>query len=588
MHARLRRMNGPRPQECPSDDGEVVFVGCVHGEGQRFPHARKDCRVHRFNIFNDQKNEEHCPMCCCYVCGVPADQCPSWEEHCHIEDDESGKHIRLCFQNPFYRRMVSMAVKRDATSVTLPVKEDELDIYRRRSLAVYKVERGFRLYKAGERKHSGTSNEHWYHDFKSVRVFFKEQVEATDVNCKDDKDMFLKCILLDALTETVLRRTWRGPEHFPVSVRWDRNARIGYSGLCNALMSNWLLMRCVLGNSMAFLLHERFNFYGEIAKEKDIFANSSKDLVGLMQPKVSLAGCLSAMHFVKVTLGRWDHYVKSVRTHDEIDVLGRISKENGLLYECLLQVLDSKLPDRSFMRKMSYLRCVANFRQQKTIEAWDAFFLGDHFAVDLREAKVDAILKIFFFRESCNRFTYMVGRTADAMLKALTKRFELVVHVLGQVLDMAAGQSLRPGAHFHLMQTANSCARAMQCVLMFLTEQLRDKVSYSIASVRRSFLCVCAAVRAFMLTLHRFPVHSYALAFFDEQKPILLEYLERLEGWTREDDDDSLFTVIKSRLIAIYDDEACGPYRLCLSELSGGDAFRLSKRTRRLRRRLKA
>ena len=527
-------------------------------------------------------------MCCCYVCGVPVDQCPSWEEHCHIEDDESGKHIRLCFQNPFYRRMVSMAVKRDATSVTLPVKEDELDIYRRRSLAVYKVERGFRLYKAGERKHSGTSNEHWYHDFKSVRVFFKEQLEATDVNCKDDKDRFLKCILLDALTETVLRRTWRGPEHFPVSVRWDRNARLGYAGLCNALMSNWLLMRCVLDNSMAVLLHERFQFYGEIAKEKEIFANSSKDLVGLMQPKVSPEGCRSAMHFVKVTLGRWDHYVKSVRTHDEIDVLGRISKENGLLYECLLQVLDSKLPDRSFTRKMSYLRCLANFRQQKTIEAWDAFFLGDHFAVDLREAKVDAMLKIFFFRESCNRFTYMVGRTADAMLKALTKRFELVVHVLGQVLDMAAGQSLRPGAHFHLMQTANSCARAMRCVLMFLTEQLRDKVSYSIATVRRSFLRVCAAVRAFMRTLHRFPVHSYALAFFDEQKPILLEYLERLEGWTREDDDDSLFTVIKSRLIAIYDDEACGPYRLCLSDLSSGDVFRVSTRTRRLRRRLKA
>lgn len=531
-------------------------------------------------------------MCCCYVCGVPVDQCPSWEEHCHIEDDESGKHIRLCFQNPFYRRMVSMAVKRDATSVTLPVKEDELDIYRRRSLAVYKVERGFRLYKAGERKHSGTSNEHWYHDFKSVRVFFKEQVEATDVNCKDDKDRFLKSILLDALTETVLRRTWRGPEHFPVSVRWDRNARLGYAGLCNALMSNWLLMRCVLcrppDNSMAVLLHERFQFYGEIAKEKEIFANSSKDLVGLMQPKVSEAGCLSAMHFVKVTLGRWDHYVKSARTHDEIEVLGRISKENGLLYQCLLQVLDTKLPDRSFMRKMSYLRCLANFRQQKTIEAWDAFFLGDHFAVDLREAKVEAMLKIFFFRESCNRFTYMVGRTADAMLKALTKRFELVVHVLGQVLDMAAGQSLRPGAHVHLMQTANSCARAMRCVLMFLTEQLRDKVSYSIATVRRSFLRVCAAVRAFMLTLHRFPVQSYALAFFDEQKPILLEYLERLEGWTREDDDDSFFTAIKSRLIAIYDDEACGPYRLCLSELSSGDAFRVSTRTRRLRRRLKA
>ena len=91
-----------------------------------------------------------------------------------------------------------------------------------------------------------------------------------------------------------------------------------------------------------------------------------------------------------------------------------------------------------------------------------------------------------------------------------------------------------------------------------------------------------------MLTLHRFPVHSYALAFFDEQKPILLEYLDGLEGWTREDDDDSFFTVIKSRLIAIYDDEACGPYRLCLSELSSGDAFRVSTRTRRLRRRLKA
>ena len=52
-------------------------------------HLRQDCVVHPFCNDDDAIAKQFCPNCLCYVCQVPARECPQWAaEHCHaIQSD---------------------------------------------------------------------------------------------------------------------------------------------------------------------------------------------------------------------------------------------------------------------------------------------------------------------------------------------------------------------------------------------------------------------------------------------------------------------------------------------------------------------
>lgn len=255
--ARLVRLRGPRassddkegssttssslvsrPDNLPDfvEDSDVTFLRTVN-ETQLYPHARNNCLEHRFEYDRkDSCNEEHCSKCFCYVCDKPVAECSQWKEHCHVTGQSaSGKHLRLCKKNALYCQLTRLVIGREP-STGLPVENDELALYKMRTSVVTRLDRGYRIYKAGT-----LVNGRLNHTMSVMVGWFHSIVKKTDLDMVD-AHLYEKMIMLDAVTETVLRLDCTPTDNSSPDAIWDPTASATYSRMLCSLGTRWINM----------------------------------------------------------------------------------------------------------------------------------------------------------------------------------------------------------------------------------------------------------------------------------------------------------------------------------------------------------
>ncbi|XP_035692731.1 uncharacterized protein LOC118427203 [Branchiostoma floridae] len=72
----------------------------------KYPHAREDCRVHKFRAVPSQlycyggnfkqENKTFCDSCYCYVCDIPAKECQEWtqSDHCNAHSKDTSWKLK--------------------------------------------------------------------------------------------------------------------------------------------------------------------------------------------------------------------------------------------------------------------------------------------------------------------------------------------------------------------------------------------------------------------------------------------------------------------------------------------------------------
>ena len=79
-------------------DGDVEVVGTMNA--QNLPHMRPHCTRYPYQemgredygdvgVGDAAANQRYCPLCYCYVCDVPVDECPEWAYHCQATDQSN-------------------------------------------------------------------------------------------------------------------------------------------------------------------------------------------------------------------------------------------------------------------------------------------------------------------------------------------------------------------------------------------------------------------------------------------------------------------------------------------------------------------
>lgn len=564
------------------EDDDITII--EESNEPQLPHARKDCRRHRFcSSVNATANSNvpHCDTCFCYACDIPAKDCKTWQEHCNVIDDVSGKHLRLCNKNKFYSTLVGLILKSPPSTI-LPVREEEKELYNMRSKVVSKVERGFRLYEAGQPMENAAASSvqgGWQHKFSFASTYFQREFFKTRASSVHDKDLCKKLILLDALTETVVKRTYRKPEHSSGAV-WDSAAGRIYDRMCLSVGSRWItfaFMATFAQPEIVDQFHERFEAFAAMAKERYNFDRGFKvvrdmfkdDGNNFMQPSSIL---------LKSVQRRWVHHASALEdTHQNRLKLEEVMlKDNILLKGCLAMLEKKKFPSEetvTFQKQLKWLKVVQNMSLHTLREYVMSLGLADDVVIEFFEQ----ILKY-----SMKRYGYLLK--GPSMMKGMMlDRLNLIEYILSsseRVLRLQLSHCRNESKMQKHVALFKMIFKAIRKLLEFIGSGLDTEEKVSAQSVR-----VTGALQEVFCVAGRFPYPVFAISQMKDLEPAIHFYYETVNQKLQSEE---FFRPLQTSLRALYDDPKCLMFRDIFTSFKdhGGDIFRLSQFTRRLRRRL--
>ena len=565
-----------------SDDDDITII---ESNEPQMPHARKDCLRHRFcPLVNATatSNVPHCDTCFCYVCDIPAKDCRTWQEHCNVIDDVSGKHLRLCNKNKFYSTLVGLVLKSPPSTV-LPVREEEEELYNMRSKVVSKVDRGFRVYEAGQPMENtavaSSVEGGWQHKFGLASTYFQRVFFRTRASSVHDKDLCGKLILLDALTETVVKRTYRKPEHSSGAV-WDSNAGRIYDRMCLSVGSRWItfaFMATYAQPEIVDQFHERFEAFAAMAKERynfDRAFNVVREMFkyggsNFIQPSSPL---------LKSVQRRWVlHATTFEDNHQSREKLEEVMLKDKILLKGCHTLLENK-----------------NFSSEETVAFkkqlnW-VTFVQNMSVANFREFDLDLIIvSEHVLKHSMKRYGYFVN--GPSMMKGMMlDRLSLVGYLfcrLEEVLKQTLYRTPECGNCAKCKTTMTKTValfklffKTIAKLLEFIGSGLDTEENISTQAVR-----VTGALQEVLRVAGRFPYPVFATSQMKDLTPAIHFYYETVNGKLQTDD---FFRPLQTSLRALYDDPNCLAFRDIFTSFKdhGGDIFRLTIFTRRLRRRL--
>lgn len=576
------------------DDDDITIIEELNEP--QLPHARKDCRLHPFCSPADataSSNLPHCDKCFCYACDVPVKDCSCWPEHCNVIDDVSGKHLRLCNKNRFYFTLVRLILK-SPPSKTLPVREEEKELFNMRSKFVSKMERAFCVYEAGQPMENNNAGNaaaassvqgRWQHKFDLVRNYFQRAFLKTRASSVHDNDLCRKLLILEALSETFLKRTYRKPEHSSPDAVWDLNAESVYDRMCLSVGSRWVtlaLMATYAQPEIVPILGERFEAFSGLAKERYNFERGFTLVRDMFKE--------NGNNFVKVTSGlfrsvkrRWLHNATALEdTHRSREKFEECVLKDSILLKGFNTMLENKkISSQELLTFQEQLNWIT-FVQNMSVARFRVLSLGD--TSDL-VAFCEHILK-----HSMKRYGYFLK--GPSMVKGMMlDRLHLVGYLFCRLEEM-----LRKSLS-NKTKCATDCSicklkmrktvgllkmlfKTIGKLLEFIGSGLDTEEDLSFQAVR-----VTETLQMVFRVAVRFPYPVFATSQMEHLTPAIHFYYETVNGKLQSEE---LFRPVQTSLRALYDDPTCLAFRDVLTSFKdhGGDIFRLSQFTRRLRRRL--
>lgn len=563
------------------EDDDIIII--EESNEPQLPHARKDCRLHRFcSSANATANSNlpHCDTCFCYACDIPAKDCKTWQEHCNVIDDVSGKHLRLCNKNKFYSTLVGLILKSPPSTI-LPVREEEKELYNMRSMVVSKIERGFRIYEAGqpmENTDGSSVQGGWQHKFDLVVTYFQRNFFKTRASDSDDKDFFRKLIILDALTETVLKRSYRKLENS--DALWDSNAKRNYDRMCLSLGSRWITLAFMATYAKPEIVdqfNERFEAFAAMAKERYNFDRGFKVVRDMFKSECSNF-IEPISRIFKSIERRWVHHATALDdTHQSRLKLEEIMlKDKIVLKGCLAILEKKKFPSEeivTFQKQLKWLKVVQNMSLRTLREYVMSLGLADGVVIQFFEQ----ILKY-----SMKRYGYLLN--GPSMMKGMMlDRLNLIQYILSsseRVLRLQLSHCRNESKMQKHVALFKMIFKTIAKLLEFIGSGLDTEQEVSAQAVR-----VTISLQDLFRVAGRFPYPVFVISQMEDLERAIHFFYETVNQKLQAEE---YFLPLQTSLRALYDDPKCLMFRDILTSFKehGGDIFRLSQFTRRLRRRL--
>lgn len=234
-------------------DDEVQIISSTF-DVQVFAHQRHECQKHAFhpeNIFST--NHTTCSKCWCFVCDKPAKDCVDWwnpdrgsvadlrAHHCNAFPNLHWKVKKWLCSNPVQCLLMNLPNPVNMHGTVQERGDGQEVLYQEFQRVRGRIDRSWRLYEAGTIKVIPGKNkkEILSHDFKYVVSWFKKLFFATRME-KEEPKWISKFVILDAMTEIMISRTWRAPTHSNPEDEWDSSAENNYRRMMLSIGSRWL------------------------------------------------------------------------------------------------------------------------------------------------------------------------------------------------------------------------------------------------------------------------------------------------------------------------------------------------------------
>ena len=280
-------------------DDEIQLVSS-NMEKQLFPHQREYCQTHKFhpqNIFKG--NHITCMKCYCFICDKPASECEEWfnperpnalnEHHCNAYPSKDSPHWQVkkwLKLNPVQNLLVNLTNPKDSDGTTQQ-KGTPYELHAEFQRVRLRMDRSWRLYEAGEakmKKVGRATKSVLIHNFKHVTSWFQKLFFATRM-VKNEEKWISKFVILDAMTEVMVARTWRPPKHASTESEWDPAAEKTSSRIMLSLGSRWLTCYAKCSEEHRFELSKaiqtRILHLKMLAKESTIFNSGFSVILSL-------------------------------------------------------------------------------------------------------------------------------------------------------------------------------------------------------------------------------------------------------------------------------------------------------------------
>lgn len=600
---RLARIRGPNralakslsrgssnTSDSRSEDDDIIILSDDSARRVQLPHARKDCQSHAFvSGEKDPSNKHCCEKCFCFVCDKPANDCDDWEEHCHVTDDVSGKHLRLCHKNRLYATLVGLILQR-APSNALPVREEEKQLFKTRANSVDKIDRGFRLYEAGTVEAAGQT-EGLKHEFSFVARYYMKEFEKTRVaNELQTTQNFQKMMILDAISETIMKRTWRPPEFASPDAQWDEEAEQLYDRICLGIGSRWITMWAVTWGFLEVrdCFWERFEAYRLSTKHELCFERAFGVVAVLCkEDHPSLSNNLLAL-FLPLH-NRWKrHAIVNPDTHRSREIMEEILLKDSFLKTALQYTVSEDAVKNSaeyekIEREMAWFVFLRELESCETPKRLQEL-------IRMNSDEKDFFLLLRKLSDICmfsqRRFSFF-SDGFKCVKRVMVIRFHLFVCMFESVeakfVSMLDEEKLRnPQMHIRFKEFFEKIFTTLAKLFEFLAmERSKDP-----ECLEQSPLAICTAVQALFSSASKFPYSVFMASQIRKLSAPMQNYFLHVER-EMNSIESALFKPCQEALRRIYDDPECLLFRDVLTSFpNGGDIYRLSSFKRRLRRRL--
>ena len=194
------------------------------------------------------------------------------------------KLMHQCKKNPLFDMLVNM----ENPVNSLGVEQDRStlkEFLKERERVENRMERSFRTYEAGEAG-AGKQKDILLHNFEHVILWFQKLFSATKLEM-EDKKWIHKFIILDAMTEVIIRHTWRKPEGCSEDSTWDPRAKACYNKFVLSLGSRWLSCFAHCHESkrlqMAKVVETRVKYLQKLSSGSDMLQTFQKGFEVLLQ-----------------------------------------------------------------------------------------------------------------------------------------------------------------------------------------------------------------------------------------------------------------------------------------------------------------
>ena len=430
-------------EECEGagGDDDVVLVS-QRAESDKFPHARQDSRVYPFTKSNDFNSREahgnnhlFAHNSFCYVCDCPASKCTSW---CDNEDEPA--HCNAFDTDVWNMRRY----KRKNSLLSFLCKRSNDSTYKEFQTVKDRIDRAWRLYEAGDREEKPKGQKDVLnHKYTHVTSWFQHYFLRTDGLKSDDKEniWIQKFATVDALTEVMVTRSWRPPEHVDNhhiwECKWDQNAERMYDRIMLSLGSRWLTCYAKCDVQMlprvTEIIRGRMTKLASQAKEKFNFDRGFqvlRDLVGEDRKATLKAVC----NLYKSIIRRKEHHLNLYYTdksekRSELDFKQKsasVNRKDSVMLPLLSLLTVKKTAFAQLPIKL--LRAQANAYHCFTKEKWQPF-------VDQLDAKShDCISPVIRNMHWAVHANYMYSTKEKVKQKRLADYIEVSVCMIDTIV----------------------------------------------------------------------------------------------------------------------------------------------------------